>query len=134
VSTESIAKAFLLLTLSVTLAVMVSVVSATEAHAQDMSAEFEQFNAECFDSSTGEFLGTDGCYEWAEEHMELENLLESIEKGCVLSDMYEDYSCKGPSAPSHPTVSEQGATSFATEDVKGCFTVDSNDLGTGEGG
>ena len=80
-STESIAKAFLLLTLSVALAVMVSVVSATEAHAQDMSAEFEQFNAECFDSSTGEFLGTDGCYEWAEEHMELENLLESIEKG-----------------------------------------------------
>jgi len=137
-STESIAKAFVLLVLSAALAVMVSVASATEAHAQDMSAELEEFNSECFDSVSGEFLGTDGCFEWAEEHIELENLLESIEKGCTLTDMYEDYSCKGPQGPSSPSssnssgeASEQGTQiseqSTTTEDVKGCFVVPADD-------
>jgi hypothetical protein len=90
-----------------------------------MSAQLEEFNSECFDSA-GEFLGTDGCYGWAEEHIELENLLESIEKGCVLSDMSkEDYSCKGPSAPSHPTVREQGNSAEVSEqDTSDYFVVD----------
>jgi len=125
-----VARAALLLALSAAVAVMVSVVSATEAYAQDMSAQLEEFNSECFDSA-GEFEPTDGCYEYAESlGLEIDNINESMDKGCVLSDMYEDYSCKGPSAPSSSSVSEQGATSIATEDVKGCFTVDSNDLDT----
>lgn len=98
-STQSLARALFLLALSVALSMLVTAIQVREAHAQDMSAELEQFNAECFDSAS-EFLGTDACFEWAEQNIELENLLESIEKGCVLTDMYEDYSCKGPSAPS----------------------------------
>jgi hypothetical protein len=86
-----------------------------------MSAELEQFNAECFDSA-GEFLGTDGCFEWVEQNIELENLLESIEKGCTLTDLYEDYSCKGPSAPSSSSVSEQAKSADT-----GCVTVDMTD-------
>jgi hypothetical protein len=89
---------------------LVTTIQVSEAHAQDMSAQLEQFNAECFDSA-GEVLGTDGCFEWAEQNIELENQLESIEKGCVLTDMYEDYSCKGPQGPSSPTSTEQGSVS-----------------------
>ena len=84
-----------------------------------MSAELEQFNSECFDSA-GEFEPTDGCYEYAESiGIEIDNLNESMDKGCVLSDMYEDYSCKGPSAPSSSSVSEQEEVS-----EQGCVTVD----------
>jgi len=62
------------------------------AHAQDMSVELEQFNAECFDIA-GEFEPTDGCYKSAEElGIEIENINESMDKGCVLSDLFEDYS------------------------------------------
>ena len=47
-------------------------------------------------------------YEYAESiGIEIDNLNESMDKGCVLSDLYEDYSCKGPSAPSSSSVSEQ---------------------------
>src|SRR5919112_748832 len=90
--------------LGVLASLIVALVVSSNAHAQDMSAELEEFNAECFDSG-GEFLGTDGCFEWSEQHIELENLLESIEKGCTLSDLYEDYSCKGPQGPSSPSSS-----------------------------
>jgi hypothetical protein len=100
-------RAAVLLALSVALAVIVSVVSATEAHAQDMSAELEEFNATCFDSAAA-FEATDGCYMYAESlGLEIENINESMDKGCVLSDLHEDYSCKGPSAPSSSSVSEQ---------------------------
>jgi hypothetical protein len=105
---------------------------ATPAHAQDMSAELAEFNAECFTES-GEFEGTDGCFEWAEENIELENLLESIEKGCVLSEMYEDYSCKGATAPSSSTtdnsagVTEQGSVTEQGASSSACFTVDMTD-------
>ena len=79
----------------------------SEAHAQDVSAQLEEFNHECFDNA-GEFEPTDGCYEYAESiGIEIDNLNESMDKGCVLSDLYEDYSCKGPSAPSSSSVSEQ---------------------------
>jgi len=83
---------------------------AAASFASDMTAELEQFNAVCFDEA-GEFLGTDGCYKSAESlSIELENINESMDKGCVLSDLYEDYSCKGPSSPSsssEATLSEQ---------------------------
>jgi len=95
VSTSMLARAFVLLALSVALAVMVSVVSATEARAQDMSAELEEYNAVCFDEA-GEWLKSDGCIRSAESlGIEIDNLLESERKGCVLSEMFEDYSCKG---------------------------------------
>ena len=94
-STSMLARAFVLLALSVALAVMVSVVSATEARAQDMSAELEEYNAVCFDEA-GEWLKSDGCIRSAESlGIEIDNLLESERKGCVLSEMFEDYSCKG---------------------------------------
>ena len=96
----------------------------SEAHAQDMSAELEQFNAECFDSA-GEFLGTDGCFEWVEQNIELENLLESIEKGCTLTDMYENYSCKGPQGPSSPSSSNVSEQEEVSE--QGCVAVDMTD-------
>ncbi len=87
-----------------------------------MSAELEQFNAECFDSA-GEFEPTDGCYKSAEElGIEIENINESMGKGCVLSDLYEDYSCKGPGAPSSSSVSEQDKSADT-----GCVTVDMTD-------
>ena len=106
-STQSLARALFLLALSVALSILVTAIQVSEAHAQDMSAELEQFNSECFDSA-GEFEPTDGCYEYAESiGIEIDNLNESMDKGCVLSDLYEDYSCKGPSASSSSSVSEQ---------------------------
>ena len=82
----------------------------SEAAAQDMSAELQQFEQVCFDEA-GEWLATDGCIKSAESlGIELENINESMDAGCVLSDLYEDYSCKGPSAPSsssEATLSEQ---------------------------
>ena len=118
-STQSLARALFLLALSGALGIRVTAIQVSEAHAQDMSAELEQFNSECFDSA-GEFEPTDGCYEYAESiGIEIDNLNESMDKGCVLSDMYEDYSCKGPSAPSSSSVSEQEEVS-----EQGCVTVD----------
>ena len=124
-STQSLTWAFFLLALSVALSILVTAIQVSEAHAQDMSAELEQFNAECFDSASGVFLGTDGCFEWAEEHIELENLLESIEKGCTLSDLYEDYSCKGPQGPSSPSSSSVSERDKSAD--TGCVTVDMTD-------
>ncbi len=93
--------------LGVLASLIVAVVVSTNAHAQDMSAKLEQFNATCF-TEQGELEPTDGCYEYAESlGLEIENINESMDKGCVLSDLYEDYSCKGPSAPSSSSVSEQ---------------------------
>jgi hypothetical protein len=95
------------LVLSVLASLIVAVVVSSNAHAQDISAELEQFNATCF-TEQGEFEPTDGCYEYAESiGIEIDNLNESMDKGCVLSDLYEDYSCTGPSAPSQSSVSEQ---------------------------
>jgi hypothetical protein len=86
--------------LAVVAALTAALLYGSPAHAQDMSAQLEEFNSECFDSA-GEFEPTDGCYEYAESlGLEIDNLNESMDKGCVLSDLYEDYSCKGPSAPS----------------------------------
>jgi hypothetical protein len=87
-----------------------------------MSAELAEFDATCF-SEQGEFEPTDGCYEYAESlGLEIDNINESMDKGCVLSDMYEDYSCKGVSAPSSSTVSEQSEVS-----EQGCVAVDMTD-------
>jgi hypothetical protein len=107
--------------LGVLASLIVAVVVSSNAHAQDMSAELEQFNATCF-TEAGEFEPTDGCYEYAESiGIEIDNINESMDKGCVLSDLLEDYSCKGPSAPSSSFVSEQEEVS------EQCFTVDVSD-------
>jgi hypothetical protein len=45
-----------------------------------------------------------------------------LDKGCVLSELFEDYSCKGPSAPSSSSVSEQEEVS-----EQGCVAVDMTD-------
>jgi hypothetical protein len=111
-----------LLALAVALSILVTAIQVSEAHAHDMSAQLEEFSATCFDSA-GEFEPTDGCYEYAESiGIEIDNLNESMDKGCVLSDLYEDYSCKGPSAPSSSSVSEQGNPADT-----GCVTVDMTD-------
>src|SRR5215212_6707357 len=113
------------------------------AHALDMSAELEEYNAVCFDEA-GEWLKTDGCIRSAESlGIEIDNLLESERKGCVLSEMFEDYSCKGEEesedssslTSSANKVSEQGVkwdttnelSSTDTQDVKGCFVVPADD-------
>ena len=97
---ESIAKSLVLALLALALAGMVSVVQASEARAQDMSAQLDEYNAVCFDEA-GEWLATDGCIRSAARMgIEVANIIESDAKGCVLNDMFEDYSCKGPSAPS----------------------------------
>ena len=97
--------------LGVLASLIVAVVVSSNAHAQDISAELEQFSATCF-TEQGEFEPTDGCYEYAESiGIEIDNINESMDKGRVLSDLYEDYSCKGPQGPSSPSsssVSEQG--------------------------
>ena|SRR5215210_6340405 len=99
--------------LAVVAALTAALLLSSPAHAQDMSAQLEQFNAECFDSA-GEFLGTDGCFEWAEEHIEIDNLLDSTSKGCVLSNMFEDYSCKGPEYKGYEYIGDEGATGPTT--------------------
>jgi hypothetical protein len=108
--------------LGVLVALIAVVLVSTNAHAQDMSAELEEFNATCF-TEAGEFEPTDGCYEYAESlGLGIDNINESMDKGCVLSDLYEDYSCKGPSAPSSSSVSEQEEVS-----EQGCVAVDMTD-------
>jgi hypothetical protein len=47
-----------------------------------------------------------------------DNILESEGKGGTLDDMYEDYSCKGPSAPSSPS-----APTVSEQDEGVCYTV-----------
>src|SRR5215207_2684452 len=101
--------------LAVVAALTAALLYATPAQAQDMTQELEEYNAVCFDEQ-GEWLKTDGCIESAERiGIEVDNIIESMDKGCVLSDLFEDYSCKGPSAPS-------SSSSFASE--QGCFSVD----------
>jgi hypothetical protein len=99
------------------------VVPPTPAHATPTSppgvSEIEAFETECFDES-GEFEGTGGCFKWAEENIEIDNLLESIQLGCSLNDMYEDYSCRGPSSPSSSLAYESEAAD--------CFVVDLSSL------
>jgi hypothetical protein len=108
--------------LGVLASLIVAVLVSTNAYAQDMSAQLEEFNATCF-TEQGEFEPTDGCYEYAESlGLEIENINESMDKGCVLSDLFEDYSCKGPSAPSSSSVSEQGNPADT-----GCVAVDMTD-------
>ena len=112
--------------LGVLVALIAVVLVSTNAHASeaDMSTQLEEFNAECF--TDGEFDATDGCVKSAEElGIELENIRESEQKGCTLSDMYEDYSCKGPQGPtssSSSSVSEQDKSADT-----GCVTVDMTD-------
>ena len=126
-----VARAFVLLALSVALAVMVSVAAATQARAEGYTpspttapqgiptgglSEQERFTSACIKEDEGvfEFVASDGCFEWAESlYVELENIAESAEKGCSLSDLFEDFSCKGPSAPSSSSVSEQEEVSEA---------------------
>ena len=106
--------------LGVLASLIVAVLVSTNAYAQDMSAELERFESACF-TEQGEFEPTYGCYKWAEDiGLEVDNIIESVQKGCVLCDMYEDYSCKGACAPS---------SSNATTDVseQGCVSVDMTD-------
>jgi hypothetical protein len=78
------------------------------------AATVEEFEAVCFDEA-GEFYGTDACWQAYEEMGgEVDNLTESIARGCVLEDMFEDYSCKGPSAPS-PSSSSEAEQGSVTE-------------------
>src|SRR5919107_3880335 len=114
--------------LGVLVALIAVVLISNNAHAQDLSAQLEEYNATCF-TEQGEFEPADGCYEYAESlGLEIDNINESMDKGCVLSDLFEDYSCKGPSAPSSSSeaattdVSEQGKTADT-----GCVTVDMTD-------
>ncbi len=121
-STQSLARAFFLLALSVALSILVTAIQVSEAHAQDKSAELAEFDATCF-SEQGEFEPTDGCYEYAESiGIEIDNLNKSADLGCTLEDMFEDYSCKGPSAPSSSNASEQAKSADT-----GCVTVDMTD-------